>query len=178
MSQHCNETNNLVNRGKTSDSFANHFASHFEEKNKGKRKQIAIKDVRNMVEMSILWGGNLISCNKSFGKLNCYLCMHERISILESIRKDKKMKVKSCINNNSELYGSCRHKPKFHRFNCLSSADEGQSPEESERVLTPLLFLRTPLGNITNNYLCQEISSNKSVGTNENENGPILVLDV
>ena len=89
------------------------------------------------------------------------------------------MKVKSCINNNSELYGSCRHKPKFHRFNCLSSADEGLSPEKSERVLTPLLSPRTPLANITNNYLCQEISSNnKSVGTKEKKNGQILVLDV
>ena len=70
MSQHFNQTKNLVNRGKISDSFANHFASHFEEKNKGKRKQIAIKDVRNLVKMSILWGEKPIYCNKSFGKLN------------------------------------------------------------------------------------------------------------
>ena len=54
------------------------------------------------------------------------------------------MKVKSCINNNSELYGSCRHKPKFHRFNCLSSADEGLSLEISERGLTPPFFLLEP----------------------------------
>ena len=32
LSQHFNETKKLVNKGKTSDSFATHFGSHFEEK--------------------------------------------------------------------------------------------------------------------------------------------------
>ena len=134
-----------------------------------------------MVKVSILWGGKPISCNKSFGRLNCYLCMHERISILESIRKDWKTGVKKCINSNSELYGSCRHKPRFHRFSScnLSSADDGRnSPEKSEQVLTPLSLPRTPLGDITNNFLCREISSDVSVGTDTENNGEILVLDV
>ena len=130
IGQLLNDTENLMNKGKTSDSFAGHFASHFEEKNKRKTKTIAIKDVREMVKVSVLWGGKPISCNKSFGKLNCYLCMHERINILESIRKDNKTKMRTCINNNSEIYAAYRHKPKFHRFSCLSSADDGQSPEK------------------------------------------------
>ena len=130
-----------------------------------------------MVEVSVLWGGKPISCNKSFGKLNCYLCMHERINILESIRKDNKTKVRKCINNNSEIYGACRHKPKFHRFSCLSSADDGLSPEKSVQVLTPSKS-RTPLGDITNNFLCREINSELSVGTDRERAGKMLVMDV
>ena len=95
IGKHFNETKNLVNKGKTSDSFAGHFAMHLEDKMKGKDKNVTINDVRNMVKMSILWGGKAISCNKSFGRLNCYLCMYERISILESIRKDGKTGVRN-----------------------------------------------------------------------------------
>ena len=127
IGQHLNDTRNLVNRGKTSDSFAGHFALHFEEKHKRKKKTIAIKDVRELVKVSTLWGGKPISCNK----LNCYLCMHERTNNLESIRKDEKTKVRRCINNNSEIYWSCRHRPKFYRYsNCLFSVDDGQSTEK------------------------------------------------
>ena len=181
MGQHFNETKNLVNKGKTSDSFAGHFAMHLEEKMKGKKeKKVTSKDVRSLVKMSILWGGKPISCNKSFGRLNCYLCMHERISILESIRKDWKTGVRKCINNNSEIYGSCWHKPRFHRFSScnLSSADDGRSPEKSEQVQTPLSLPRTPLGDITNDFLCREVNSDVSVGTDRERNGKILLFDV
>ena len=80
-----------------------------------------------------------------------------------------KTKVKRCINNNSEIYGSCRHRPEFHRFsNCLSSADDGHSPEKSVQVLTPSPS-RTPLGNITNDFLCREINSNRWHRQRENQ---------
>ena len=176
MNQHFIEAKNLVNKGKTSDSFAAHFASHFENK----KKNVEVKDIRNLIKMSILWKGQPISCNKSFGKLNCYLCMNERIQILKSIRRDANSKVRRLINNNTEIFGSCRHKTKFHRYtNYLSSADDGHSsPEKSEQVLTKLSLPRTPLGDITNNFLCREISSDVSVGTDRESNGEILVLDV
>ena len=135
MNQHFIEAKNLVNKGKPSDSFAAHFASHFENKDKN-NKNIEIKDIRNLIKMSILWKGKPISCNKSFGKLNCYLCMNERIQILKSIRRDMNSKERRLINNNTEIFGSCRHKTKFHRYtNCLSSADDGLDPEKSEQSI-------------------------------------------
>ena len=86
--------------------------------------------------------------------------------------------MRKCINNNSEIYGSCRHKPKFDRFsNCLSSADDEQSPEKRVQVLTPSQS-RTPLGDITNNFLLREINSKLSVGTDRKKNGKMLVMDV
>ena len=64
------------------------------------------------MEVSIEWQGNPISCNKSFGKLNCTLCMKERLIILEHSRKNPT----TIINTSSEFYGACRHKPRFHRY--------------------------------------------------------------
>ena len=123
MNQHFIETRALVNKNETSDSFAKHFASHFP-----KNEKIATKDVRAKVKMDILWKGNPILCSKSFGKLNCSLCMKERLLILKTLGDNAK---KRLINSNNELYGACRHKPKFHRYTTTNSnTDEGINPEK------------------------------------------------
>ena len=116
---------------------------------------------------------------KSFGKLNCQLYMNERILIHESIRKGKEKNINTSINTNSEIYGACRHKPKFHRFTCCPpSTDEGRSPERCEGELV-LTNHRVPIADVTNMPFCQEVSnldeisegskrskrSNRSVGT-------------
>jgi len=78
--------------------------------------------------MDILWKGNPISCSKSFGKLNCSLCMKERLLILKALGDNAE---KRLINSNNELYGACRHKSKFHRYTTTNSnTDEGLDPEK------------------------------------------------
>ena len=137
------ETRSLVNKGATSDTFAKHFASHFDNGNgkdgeKGKRKkgQVNIAQIRKLMKVSILWQGRPISNMKTFGKLNCTLCMSERLEILKARRLDKILNTKKMINSSNEIYGACRHKPKFHRFTCsqTSSTDEGlKSPERGAK---------------------------------------------
>ena len=72
---------------------------------------------------------------KTFGKLNCLLCIKQLLHILQGLESDRKAKKNMLINASSELYGSCRNKPKFHRYQiCLPvSTDEGslRSPEKS-----------------------------------------------
>ena len=128
MNQHFIEVRSLVNRDLTSDSFAKHFASHFQ-----KNEKIATKDVRAKVTMGILWKGNPISCSKSFGKLNCSLCMKERLLILKALGDKKE---KRLINSNNELYGACRHKSKFHRYTNTtnSNTDDGINPERGIEI--------------------------------------------
>jgi hypothetical protein len=69
---------------------------------------------------------------KSFGKLNCSLCMQERIEILHTIHQEE-WKI---INHSNEIYGACRHKTRFHRFlkehtNVkYTSTDDGIKPEK------------------------------------------------
>ena len=88
------------------------------------------------MKMSILWQGKPISNMKTFGKLNCTLCMSERMELIKARNLDKMMKNNKMINSSTEIYGASRHKPKFHRFKCsqTSSTDEGlKSPERGAK---------------------------------------------
>ena len=115
-----------MNTGKTSDSFAKHFAQH----HKNRQTKLTIGAARKQVSVSILWQGNAISCNKSFGKLACSLCMKERILILKYSRENPNL----IINSNSEFYGACRHKPKFHRYATTTPLPVLMTNKSSERV--------------------------------------------
>ena len=114
MTQHLNEICSLVNNEKTSDSFAKHMATHFNDRT----NKLTAGEARKHVTVSIAWQGKPISCNKSFGKLNCSLCMKERLEILRISNHDPAM----IINSSAEFYGACRHKPRFHRYltNCTT----------------------------------------------------------
>ena len=126
LDQHFGDTVRLANCGEKSDSFASHFAEHFKQSDEDVRR----KHVREMVKMEILWQGDAISCMKSFGQLNCHLCMRERIEILKWSKKN----LEKLINSRSEIYGACRHKTRFHRY-CMNgniaSTDEGLIPEKA-----------------------------------------------
>ena len=78
---------NLINKVTPSDSFAQHFATQFKEKEKEKS---TVKQICNFTKVEILWQGNLISCSKSFGKMSFKLCMKERLEILKASGKNKK----------------------------------------------------------------------------------------
>ena len=121
MDQHFSDTARLVNCGEKSDSFADHFAKHFKD---GKMKR---KHGREMVEMEILWQGEIIGCMKSFKQLNFWLCMQERLEILKMAKKEPK----KLINSRSEIYGGCQHNTKFHRYHMNGfGTDDGLSPEK------------------------------------------------
>ena len=70
--------------------------------------------------------------------------MKKRLAIFKAKKFDKASKTKNLINSVTEIYGACRHKPKFHRY-ALSqtpSTDEGlTSPERSVRQT----YLYSPL---------------------------------
>ena len=88
------------------------------------------------MNFSILWQGNPVSVQKSLGTKNCVLCMKERTTILKSMYKTPNL----LINNNSEIYGSCRHKPRFHRFSPPSTGTDesyGGRKSSSRDSLTP-----------------------------------------
>ena len=130
INQHLGEVCKLVNTGKTSDSFAKHFAQH----HNNRETKLTIGEARKHVSVTILWHGNPISCNKSFGRLSCSLCMKERLKILEYSKENPNY----IINSNSEFYGACRHKPKFHRYAKTTPLPVLMTNNSSERVyLTP-----------------------------------------
>ena len=126
MTQHFNETVEAANKGQSSDTCAKQFA-----KQAIKGEKITAKHVRDRTSLEILWQGNPLSSSKSFGKLNCSLCMKERLEILKAMKQQPKR----LINSSNELYGACRHRPVFHRYtNYKSSADEGQKGQKRVKV--------------------------------------------
>ena len=66
INQHLSEVCTLVNKGKTPDSFAKHFARHHQSQ---RTEKLTIGEARKKVNVTILWQGNSISCNKFFGKM-------------------------------------------------------------------------------------------------------------
>ena len=71
---------------------------------------------------------------KTFGKDRCLLCNQERLNIFKWFR----LKPDKLINKCHEIYGACKHKPKFHRFKtALSSTDESKRTKvRMEKVTT------------------------------------------
>ena len=130
--QHLDDVKKLVMKGIHSDSFAAHFAHHCEKGIKPSNK-----DLREMMKFRIIWQGNPISCMKMFGKLDCSLCMRERIEISKALQLEEDYLINSCY----EIVGACRHKMKFHRFLKekqgvkSTSTDEGIKPERVDNKM-------------------------------------------
>ena len=73
--------------------------------------------------------------NKTFGTINCALCMKERLEILKFSKNTPHL----LINSSTEFYGACRHKPRFHRYlttNCTKIHSTDDKETGSERVNT------------------------------------------
>ena len=77
----------------------------------------------------ILWQGNAVSAAKTFGTKKCVLCAKERWEIAKRM-KDNPEKI---INERTELFGACKHKPTFHRY-CKEIASTKGGQEGRERV--------------------------------------------
>ena len=130
MNGHFNDVQKLVCKKVQSDSFARHFAKHFTTKP-------SPKNLRDILDFEVLWAANPISAVRSFGKLSCSLCMAERLKILSYTKN----KTKNLMNACSEIYGACRHKPRFHRF---PSTDERIERERVPLSVSPQICQNIP----------------------------------
>ena len=151
VNQHLTEVCALVNKNKTSDTFAKHFAAHYPNR----KEKLTTGEARKIMEVKIEWQGKAISCNKSFGKLNCSLCMKERLIILQISKKDPA----SIINSSNEFYGACRHKARFHRYPITTSPSVLMTNESSERVKPKVTVGRPPILPDNSLQLCIEVPS-------------------
>ena len=107
MTQHFSKTVRLASKGLSLDSFVKHFALQAI-----KERNTTEKDIKDRTSLDILWHGNPIFSSRSFGKLNCSLCMKEGLAILRLLKSQPKR----LINSSNELYGACRHQPVFHKY--------------------------------------------------------------
>ena len=103
MDGHFSDLLRLLNNGQESEPFGAHFKQHF-------NTTTSRTDLRKYTTFKVVKQLNPIDAMKFFTKPNCNLCTEERLKILKKLR-DKRVTV---INNNSGIYGACRHKTTFH----------------------------------------------------------------
>jgi hypothetical protein len=91
------------------DAFAKHFADHCRDCNSSNEVR---KKLKQIVSPTIIWQGDTIRCMKTARTLQCKICMTERKEILHRFRSDKT----KIMNDNSDIYSSCKCKGRFHKF--------------------------------------------------------------
>ena len=68
--------------------------------------------MKEIMKPKFIWKGERIQCLKSARTANCKICMVERKEILHRFRTDRK----KIINDNSDIYSSCKCGTRFHKF--------------------------------------------------------------
>ena len=122
MQQHFGQVNDVLKNGKKSDTYADHFSEVWKHWGSPPSGLVQAQEL----DISIMWKGNALSTMKTFGTRNCVLCAKERVAIVKHWWKDKK----TLINSNTEIFGGCRHKTKFHRYNDRNQASTDESNQD------------------------------------------------
>ena len=91
------------------DSFAKHFANQCRD---CKSYNAVRAKIKTIMKPSIIWQGDRIQCMKSARTMRCKICMIERLEILHQIKENKAL----VINNNSDIFSSCKCGARFHKF--------------------------------------------------------------
>jgi hypothetical protein len=152
MQGHTQDVKNLFINGKSSNSFASHFASLIPDGTTKKNVKDFIK-----VKVNILWQGDPLSCVKTFGTTrNCTLCAKERYAIIKLTQETPNLAINKC----NEVHGACRHKPRFHRFdhseNANSSTDESGRMKGSQRPSST-----TSMGSSSSNHTLRSLNDHR-----------------
>ena len=103
--QHFQDVAQKVQYDKCFDTFAAHFAHHFDQKP-------TPQQCHEIMKFEILSKVNPIGSMKTWSKDSCTLCMKEILEIVGRSRRRYGKLIDAC----SEIYGACRHNPRFHRF--------------------------------------------------------------
>ena len=109
----CHET------GKRSTSAAKFFAAALMNFRPG---TVSATLVRSQIEYSILWQGNPLATVQTFGTPHCKLCSKERLETYKRARHKRD----TLINERTNLFEACLHKPSFHRYKVDECTDETQ----------------------------------------------------
>ena len=91
------------------DAFAKHFAHLCRDCRNYNEVRAKMKEI---MQPQIVWKGERIQCMKSARTSRCKLCTKERREILKRYQDGKKQ----LINDNSDIFSSCKCGAKFHKF--------------------------------------------------------------
>ena len=91
------------------DSFVKHFTNLCGD---CKTSNAVRAKLKTIMTPSIIWQGDRIRCMKSARTARCKICMVERMEILHQIKTNKAQ----VINDNSDIFSSCKCGSRFHKF--------------------------------------------------------------
>ena len=91
------------------DAFAKHFAHLCRDCRNYNEVRAKMKEI---MQPQIVWKGERIQCMKSVRTSRCKLCMKERRETLKRYQDGRKQ----LINDNSDIFSSCKCGAKFHKF--------------------------------------------------------------
>ena len=103
--RHYQDVAQKVQHDKNSDTFAAHFARHFDRKP-------TPQQCREITKFENLSKVNPIGSMKTWSKSSRTLCMKGRLWIVSRSRRRYVELINAC----SEICGACRNNPRFHRF--------------------------------------------------------------
>ncbi len=109
------------------DSFSKHFANICRACNNYNEVRAMMKTI---MTPSILWNGDRILCMKSARTQQCKICMMERKQILLQLDTDKH----KVINDNSDIFSSCKCGSKFHKFFCTVNIETPRAHSKQKKV--------------------------------------------
>ena len=101
---------------------AKHFTRFF-------NKKPTAGQIRSLCDFKVLQSISVFSFMKNIRSYSCRLCMAEKSCIVTAKKNS------TLINSDSEIYGPCRHRSKFHRF--LSTCDCTDEHGECEKGKCP-----------------------------------------
>ena len=114
FNEHCGDVVRKVTKDENSDTFCKHWAKHRLERiadvGWGDPDEKEIRKIRRMVDPKIIWQGNSAVVSRSFATDRCKLCDMEKFYILD------RRGIGGVINQNSDFYSSCRHKPRIQHL--------------------------------------------------------------
>ena len=85
------------------------------------------------MQPKIVWKGERIQCMKSARTSRCKLCMKERREILERFQNGRKL----LINDNSDIFSSCKCGAKFHKFIREVNLQEALRTRSTQKKVKP-----------------------------------------
>ena len=145
MGGHYSDVRKWFQRKEGTDSFAKHMVRHFDSIPKAGQ-------IRDLCTFEIIRAINPFSFMRGIRTYECRLCMEEKVEIL----KAKKNNPRTLINENSDIYGPCRHRTKFHRYLCTDELCESEKNSRKYKKAKSRINVkrrnrkRASLGKITN----------------------------
>ena len=138
------------------DAFAKHFAHLCRDCRNYNEVRAKMKEI---MQPQIVWKGERIQCMKSARTSRCKLCMKERREILKRYQDGRKQ----LINDNSDIFSSCKCEAKFHKFIREVNLQEALKTRSTQKKVNSSRLPKQKRKKNPKRFSCSEYSTQKPI---------------